>query len=186
MSKTLSAEAEHKPYFTTKRMALIGVMTAVTCILGPFSIPLPFSPVPISFTNLAIYLAAYVLGMKACTISYLIYMLLGMVGVPVFSGFTAGVGKLAGPTGGYLVGFILMALIVGFLCYILPNIYDTKKGTAWQALFRDFLCKFSRFFRAFCPFLLHSFTDCQIMKLPASVRPPAALIRTSLPLFSVL
>ena len=38
MSKTLSAEAEHKPYFTTKRMALIGVMTAVTCILGPFSI----------------------------------------------------------------------------------------------------------------------------------------------------
>lgn len=43
MSKTLSAEAEHKPYFTTKRMALIGVMTAVTCILGPFSIPLPFS-----------------------------------------------------------------------------------------------------------------------------------------------
>lgn len=71
MSKTLSVEAEHKPYFTTKRMALIGVMTAVTCILGPFSIPLPFSPVPISFTNLAIYLAAYVLGMKACTISYL-------------------------------------------------------------------------------------------------------------------
>ena len=65
MSKTLSAEVEHKPYFTTKRMALIGVMTAVTCILGPFSIPLPFSPVPISFTNLAIYLAAYVLGMKA-------------------------------------------------------------------------------------------------------------------------
>ena len=72
------------------------------------------------------------------------------------------------------------------MCYILPNIYDTKKGTAWQALFRDFLCKFSRFFRAFCPFLLHSFTDCQIMKLPASVRPPAALIRASLPLFSVL
>ena len=45
MSKTLSAEAKHKPYFTTKRMALIGVMTAVTCILGPLSIPLPFSPV---------------------------------------------------------------------------------------------------------------------------------------------
>ena len=109
MSKTLSAEAEHKPYFTTKRMALIGVMTAVTCILGPFSIPLPFSPVPISFTNLAIYLAAYVLGMKACTVSYLIYMLLGMVGVPVFSGFTAG------------VGFILMALIVGFFVDHFPG-----------------------------------------------------------------
>ena len=121
MSKILSAEAEHRPYFTTKRMALIGVMTAVTCILGPLSIPLPFSPVPISFTNLAIYLAAYVLGMKACTISFLIYMLLGMVGIPVFSGFTAGVGKLAGPTGGYLVGFILMALIVGFFVDHFPG-----------------------------------------------------------------
>ena len=137
MSKTLSAEAEHKPYFTTKRMALIGVMTAVTCILGPFSIPLPFSPVPISFTNLAIYLAAYVLGMKACTISYLIYMLLGMVGVPVFSGFTAGVGKLAGPTGGYLVGFFvdhfpgkvalhIVGMVLGLaICYIF--------GTVWLA-----------------------------------------------------
>ena len=105
MSKILSAEAEHRPYFATKRMALIGVMTAVTCIMGPLSIPLPFSPVPISFTNLAIYLAAYVLGMKACTISYLIYMLLGMVGIPVFSGFTGGPAKLAGPTGGYIIGF---------------------------------------------------------------------------------
>ena len=132
MSKTLSAEAEHKPYFTTKRMALIGVMTAVTCILGPFSIPLPFSPVPISFTNLAIYLAAYVLGMKACTVSYLIYMLLGMVGVPVFSGFTAGVGKLAGPTGGYLdhfpgkVALHIVGMVLGLaICYIF--------GTVWLA-----------------------------------------------------
>lgn len=137
MSKILSAEAEHRPYFTTKRMALIGVMTAVTCILGPLSIPLPFSPVPISFTNLAIYLAAYVLGMKACTISYLIYMLLGMVGIPVFSGFTAGVGKLAGPTGGYLVGFIvdhfpgkvalhIVGMVLGLaICYIF--------GTVWLA-----------------------------------------------------
>ena len=61
------------------------------------------------------------LGMKACTVSYLIYMLLGMVGIPVFSGFTAGVGKLAGPTGGYLVGFILMALIVGFFVDHFPG-----------------------------------------------------------------
>ena len=89
--------------------------------LGTADVPLPFSPVPISFTNLAIYLAAYVLGMKACTVSYLIYMLLGMVGIPVFSGFTAGVGKLAGPTGGYLVGFILMALIVGFFVDHFPG-----------------------------------------------------------------
>lgn len=48
----------------TKQMVLIALMTAVTCVLGPLSIPLPFSPVPISLTNFAIFLAIFVLGMK--------------------------------------------------------------------------------------------------------------------------
>lgn len=100
--------------FTTKKMALIGVMTAVTCVLGPFAIPLPFSPVPISVTNLAIYLTVYALGMKAGILSYLIYFLLGFVGLPVFSGFSGGAGKVMGPTGGYLVGFFFMAALSGW------------------------------------------------------------------------
>ncbi|POP31685.1 biotin transporter BioY [Lactonifactor longoviformis] len=99
---------------SVKSLTLIGLMTAVTCILGPLSIPLPFSPVPISFTNLAIYLSVFVLGMKKGTVSYIVYLLLGMVGLPVFSGFTGGLGKLAGPTGGYLTGFIFLAIIAGF------------------------------------------------------------------------
>ena len=94
-----------KTFITTKQLTLVGVMTAVTCILGPFSIPLPFSPVPISFTNLAVYLTVYVLGMKFGTISFITYLLLGAVGLPVFSAFTGGIGKLAGPTGGYLIGY---------------------------------------------------------------------------------
>ena len=52
----------------TKQMVLIALMTAVTCVLGPLSIPLPFSPVPISLTNFAIFLAIFVLGMKSGTI----------------------------------------------------------------------------------------------------------------------
>lgn len=123
MAKSMSAGAEKKAAFSTSQMALIGVMTAVTCILGPFSIPLPISPVPISFTNLAIYLALYVLGAKAGTISYLIYLLLGFVGLPVFSGFTGGVAKLAGPTGGYLVGFIFMAIVAGLMIDHFPGRY---------------------------------------------------------------
>ena len=113
MEKTASSSVK-KRALSTSQMALIGVMTAVTCILGPFAIPIPISPVPISFTNLAVYLTVYVLGMKAGTISYLIYLLLGFAGLPVFSGFTGGVAKLAGPTGGYLVGFIFMAVIAGW------------------------------------------------------------------------
>ena len=98
----------------TKQMVLIALMTAVTCVLGPLSIPLPFSPVPISLTNLAIFLAIFVLGMKSGTICFIIYLLLGAVGVPVFSSFRGGFQVLAGPTGGYLIGFIFLALIMGF------------------------------------------------------------------------
>lgn len=120
-----TAVTKKKTALTTKQMALIGVMTAVTCILGPFAIPLPFSPVPISFTNLAVYVTIYVLGMKYGTVSYLIYLLLGMAGMPVFSGFTGGMGKLAGPTGGYLVGFMFMALICGLF-------FDKFPGKRWM------------------------------------------------------
>lgn len=98
----------------TKQMVLIALMTAVTCVLGPLSIPLPFSPVPISLTNFAIFLAIFVLGMKSGTISFIIYLLLGAIGVPVFSSFRGGLQILAGPTGGYLIGFIFLALIMGF------------------------------------------------------------------------
>ena len=116
MNVTKTAASQHSK---TYEMTVTALMTAVTCILAPLSIPI--GPVPISFTNLAIYLSLYLLGWKKGTISYLIYLLLGLVGLPVFSGFTAGVGKLAGPTGGYLVGFILMALIVGFFVDHFPG-----------------------------------------------------------------
>lgn len=98
----------------TQELTLTGVMTALLCILGPLSIPLPFSPVPISFTNLAVFLSVYTLGMRRGTVSYLIYLLIGIAGLPVFSGFAGGLGKVAGPTGGYLVGFFFLALIEGW------------------------------------------------------------------------
>lgn len=74
----------------TRQITLIGLMTAITCILAPLSIPLPFSPVPISLTNLVIFISVFILGMKDATISFLIYLLLGAVGLPVFASFHAG------------------------------------------------------------------------------------------------
>lgn len=97
-----------------RQMTLIGLMAAVMCIVGPLTVPLPFTPVPISLTNMAVYLTVYVLGCKLGTLSYIIYLLLGTAGLPVFSAFSGGVSKLAGPTGGYLIGFILTAVICGF------------------------------------------------------------------------
>ena len=128
----------------TGAIALIGVMAAVTCILGPLSIPI--GPVPISLTNLAIYFTVCILGMKYGTISYCIYLLLGLIGLPVFASFTAGPAKLFGPTGGYLIGFIFLALISGaffdrwlknlplcFLGMMLGTIVCYAFGTAWLA-----------------------------------------------------
>ena len=94
MNQTQSITA---PRSKTYEITMTALMAAVTCILAPLSIPI--GPVPISFTNLAIYLSLYLLGWKKGTISYLIYLLLGLVGLPVFSGFTGGPSKLAGPTG---------------------------------------------------------------------------------------
>lgn len=98
----------------TKKIALVGLTTAVICVLGPVSFPLPISPVPVSLGVLGILLAVYLLGMKWGTVSCLIYLLIGLVGVPVFTGFSGGVGKVLGPTGGYLIGYIFLSLITGF------------------------------------------------------------------------
>lgn len=96
---------------TIYQLTFMAMMAAVTCILGPLSVPI--GQIPISLTNLVIYFTVFVLGIWAGTGSYGIYLLLGAVGLPVFSGFAGGLGKLLGPTGGYLIGFIFMALIGG-------------------------------------------------------------------------
>lgn len=108
-------------HLNTKALTLIGIMTGITCILGPLSIAIPLSPVPISFTTLALYFSTIILGWKKGTISCLVYLLIGLVGIPVFSGFTAGPGKLFGPTGGYLVSFVFMVLIGGYFVEQFPG-----------------------------------------------------------------
>lgn len=97
----------------TYAMAATALMAAVTCVVAPLSIPI--GPVPISLTNFVIYLSLYMLDWKKGTISYILYLLIGLVGLPVFSGFSGGIGKLAGPTGGYIIGFIPMAVIAGII-----------------------------------------------------------------------
>lgn len=99
----------------TKNMVMCGVMAAVLCILAPLSVPLPGNLVPISLTNFVLYLVAYMLDWKYATVTYVVYMLLGIVGLPVFSGYGSGLAKVAGPTGGYLVGFIFIPLICGYI-----------------------------------------------------------------------
>lgn len=99
---------------SVKQLSLAGLMTAIICILAPFALPIPVSPVQISLGTLAIYFVLTVLGLKLGTISVVVYILLGLAGLPVFAGFTGGAGKLLGPSGGFILGYIFMALICGF------------------------------------------------------------------------
>ncbi|MBR5896354.1 MAG: biotin transporter BioY [Lachnospiraceae bacterium] len=105
----------------TQRIAFIGLAAAIICVLGPLVLNIPVSPVPISLAIFAIYIAVYACGLLDGTSAVLIYLLLGLVGVPVFSNFSGGVGKLFGPTGGYLIGYIFVAVIAGFFIDKFPS-----------------------------------------------------------------
>lgn len=110
---TQHTKSQTQSGLTIRTMVLIALVTAITCIFAPLSLPIPLSPVPITLTNLILFISIYILGCRGALISFILYLLLGFVGLPVFSGFSGGLGKLAGPTGGYLIGFIFMVLIAG-------------------------------------------------------------------------
>ena len=115
----------------TKTLTMIALVTAMICIAAPISIPVPFSPVPLTLCTFVLYLAAYILGAKYATIATAIYLLIGFIGVPVFSGYTAGIQKLAGASGGYLIGFLFVSLISGFFIDRYPN----RKGIQILGMF---------------------------------------------------
>lgn len=96
---------------TTYQMAVTALMAAVLCVIGPLSVPI--GAIPISLSNFVISLTVWLLGPKFGTMSVAIYLALGAVGMPVFSGYGGGLAKLAGPTGGYLIGYLAMAFIGG-------------------------------------------------------------------------
>ena len=114
----MSAQAQKKDIRT---LTITALMTAVLCILAPLSIPI--GPIPVSLTNLALYFMLYIVGTKITSYAYLLYMLLGLIGLPVFSGFAGGPQKLFGPTGGYIIGFLPMLIIIGV--YLSGN-YEKK------------------------------------------------------------
>ena len=111
--------------FSVQKMAIIALMTAVLCILAPISIPVFISPVPVSLGVLAVYLTAYVLSPVDALISVII--LLGTFGLPVFSGYSGGLSKLVGPTGGYIIGFL-------FTVYISSLFIHMKKGIIFDVI----------------------------------------------------
>lgn len=106
----MTEEKAKKKKFKTIDIVYIGLFAALIAVCAWISIPMT-----VSFTlqTCAVCLTAGLLGWKRGTLTVLVYILLGMVGLPVFTGFKSGIAAVTGPTGGYIVGFIFTALIVG-------------------------------------------------------------------------
>jgi len=98
---------------TTQYLTLSALLCALLAVLSQIHIPLP--PVPVSLSLLAVHLCGALLGWRWGAAAVCCYVALGAVGVPVYAGFAGGVSILFGPTGGFLLGYILCALAVGLL-----------------------------------------------------------------------
>jgi biotin transport system substrate-specific component len=95
-----------------RMMIVTALFAAIIGVMAQITIPLPL--VPITGQTLAIGLAATILGSRYGTLSVILYLIIGSAGVPVFAEFSGGVSKLIGPTGGYLVGFLPTAFLIGW------------------------------------------------------------------------
>lgn len=132
---------------STRSMVFIAVAAAMLCIAAPFSIPMP-GLVPISLGTFAIYIIGSVLGAKKSVLAVTVYILLGVFGLPVFTGFTGGFAKLLGVTGGYIIGYVPGVLLCGLMAdrfpkriwampvgMILGTLTWYTFGTAWYMIF---------------------------------------------------
>lgn len=108
----------------TAEMTKMALMVAMNCVSAYIIIPLPFSLSPIALQTLIVNLTGYVLNAKQAFMTMLVYLLVGLAGVPVFTGGSAGPGKLFGPTGGYIIGFLFTAV---FLAYFKGEKYNFKR-----------------------------------------------------------
>ena len=96
-------------------VALVTVGSALIALSARIAIPLPFSPVPITGQTFAVLLIGALLGSRRGALAVILYLLEGTAGLPFFAGGSGGLARLAGPTGGYLIGFVAAAFTVGLL-----------------------------------------------------------------------
>lgn len=115
---------------SAKELSLISMFTALTAI-GAF-ISFPVGPVPITLQSLFVILSGLVLGSKLGALSQLVYILLGLVGIPIFAGFTGGIQSILSPSFGFIIGFVFASFLSGLI--IESNLIKLNKKI-WLAAF---------------------------------------------------
>ena len=113
---------------STKEMTLVAIFTGLTAI-GAF-ISIPIGEVAISMQSLFVILSGLILGAKLGALSQILYLLLGLIGVPIFTGFTGGLHSIMKPSFGFIIGFIFAAYIVGKIAH-----RNQKPKSIWLASF---------------------------------------------------
>lgn len=107
--------SKNTPLFSTRDLTLTALMVALLSISSYIVIPLPFSAVSITAQTLVINLIALLFSPKQAGTAVFVWILIGAAGVPVFSGGAGGLGKLTGPTGGYIAGYLAAAILISLL-----------------------------------------------------------------------
>jgi len=155
-----------KKKLSTRDLCFIGIFTAIIVVLAQISIPMPYG-VPMTLQTFAIPLAGIVLGAKKGTLSTVVYVLLGAIGVPVFAGFTGGLGIVIGPTGGFILSFPIMALTAG--------IGANKGNKIWLVLgllvgsVINYLCGMLMFSLVTASDLTTAFVACVLPFIPTAI-----------------
>ena len=98
-----------------RKMVFASLFASMMAVGAYIEIPIPASPVPITLQTLFVLLAGAILGARWGTLSVIVYFLLGIAGLPVFSGGSSGLGMIFGPTGGFLIGFIFGTFAIGYV-----------------------------------------------------------------------
>lgn len=111
----------------TTMLTRLALLIALNCISAYIIIPIPFSQSPIALQTLVVNLVAFLLPPKQACLTMLVYIGIGLIGVPVFTGGTAGPGKMFGPTGGYIWGYVVA---VGLIAWMKGNYYQFKRFAA--------------------------------------------------------
>ncbi len=119
----------------TRRLVFCALFTALIAVFS--QLQLPVGPVPVSLATLGVMLCGLLLGWRYGVLAVGAYILLGAVGVPVFAGFQGGAGRLLGPTGGYIVGYLFYALLAGLN---LPRLQERFWGRCVLLLLGTAVC----------------------------------------------
>ncbi len=106
---------------SAKEITVLALLTAIICVLSPWTIPI--GVIPISLATFSVMLISGIGGIKRSVIATAVYILLGAVGVPVFSNFKGGFSVLTGVTGGYIIGYLFLAFFVSLFCNIIKKTY---------------------------------------------------------------